>query len=102
MVRSIDMRIFILPLGPRPAYGEGPYEKIDHEKTRVANGLSNGGQSNQGAHDKTPLLNRLPSNDSVLDRNDHRRSRSRDRSEKTSAEAKERRLAGKILLVAHM
>ena len=102
MVRSIDMRIFILPLGPRPAYGEGPYEKIDHEKTRVANGLSNGGQFNQRAHDKTPLLNRSPSYDSIPGRNDHRRSKSLDRSEKTSAQVEERRLAGKIPVVSHM
>ncbi|CAF1179236.1 unnamed protein product [Adineta ricciae] len=72
---------------PRSPCHEGPYEKIDHEQTRVANGLSNGEQVNQKIHDKTPLLHRSRSTDSVPDKNDQRRSRSQDRSEKTPIKA---------------
>ncbi|CAF1243725.1 unnamed protein product [Adineta ricciae] len=75
---------------PRPPYGEAPYEKIDHEQTRIANGLSNDRQVNQKAHDKTPLLRPSRSTDFALDENDQRRSRSRDRSEKTPKKAEGR------------
>ncbi|CAF1243717.1 unnamed protein product [Adineta ricciae] len=75
---------------PRPPYGEAPYEKIDHEQTRIANGLSNDRQVNQRAHDNTPLLHRSRSTDSAPDENVQRRSRSRDRSEKTPTKAEGR------------